>query len=340
METTSIQPKADILLVDDTPENLRVLSQILTMYGYKARAVPDGMLAISVAQSTPPDLILMDINMPGMDGFETCKRLKADERTQHIPVIFLSAMSEVEDKVKGFDAGGVDYITKPFQVDEVLARLETHLSICRLQSLLEDANNELAERLFELSQAQIEERMQRVLAETLVETVSAINLSLDYNEVLDLILNNMAKVVPHDASNIALLDEQNMVRVHRFRGYQEHGSDHYQRSLYVPLDHHQVWKKAYDCHCPVVVDDTHTMSSSDQIPQWKPIPELKWVRSHACVPILSKDKVMGFLNLDSEIPYFFTQEHVERMKIFADQRRWSDRGFQPAVPIGTGSTGV
>ena len=113
----------NILIVDDTPANLRLLTHMLTEHGYYARPVLDGAQALATAQTAPPDLILLDIRMPGMDGYVVCQRLKADEGTREIPVLFISALSETEDKVQAFAAGGVDYITKPFQLEEVLARI-------------------------------------------------------------------------------------------------------------------------------------------------------------------------------------------------------------------------
>jgi PAS domain S-box-containing protein len=124
---------ANILIVDDTPHNLRLLSQMLSEHGYQVRAALNGPRALAAVQATPPDLILLDIMMPEMDGYEVCNRLKADEHTRNIPVLFISALNETEDKVKGFGAGGLDYITKPFQLGEVLARVETHLKLSRLQ---------------------------------------------------------------------------------------------------------------------------------------------------------------------------------------------------------------
>ncbi len=135
MSDTSI--KGNILIVDDTPANLRLLSNMLTEQGYKVRAVVNGPMALKTTRAIPPDLILLDINMPDMNGYEVCEQLKADAETHDIPVIFISALDEVEDKVKAFTVGGVDYITKPFQFEEVLARVETHLALCRLQKELE-----------------------------------------------------------------------------------------------------------------------------------------------------------------------------------------------------------
>lgn len=128
--------KGNILIVDDTPANLRLLSNMLTEQEYKVRAVVNGQMALTTTRAIPPDLILLDINMPGMNGYEVCQRLKTDEATRAIPIIFISALDEVQDKVKAFTVGGVDYITKPFQFEEVLARVETHLSLCRLQKEL------------------------------------------------------------------------------------------------------------------------------------------------------------------------------------------------------------
>jgi signal transduction histidine kinase len=138
-------PAPNILVVDDTPENLQLLNGMLKGCGYKARPVPSGELALQAAKSDPPDLILLDINMPEMNGYEVCRRLKADPPLAAIPVIFISALNETMDKVKAFGLGGVDYITKPFQFEEVHARVETHLKLRRLQKELERQNRQLQE---------------------------------------------------------------------------------------------------------------------------------------------------------------------------------------------------
>ncbi len=144
---------ADVLVVDDTKENLRLLIRILAENGYKVRPVTNGNMAVTAAQIVPPDLILLDIMMPDMDGFEVCAELKKDPRTQDIPVIFISALDETSDKVRAFDEGGVDYITKPFEAGEVLARVNTHLTIRNLQKTLIMKNNALQEKNRQLQQA-------------------------------------------------------------------------------------------------------------------------------------------------------------------------------------------
>jgi phosphoserine phosphatase RsbU/P len=135
---------ASILVVDDTPANLQVLAGMLKDRGYRARPVPGGKLALSAARRDPPDLILLDINMPEMNGYEVCEHLKADDSLKGIPIIFISALTEQLDKVKAFATGGVDYITKPFQMEELHARVETHLKLRRLQLELEETNARLA----------------------------------------------------------------------------------------------------------------------------------------------------------------------------------------------------
>ncbi|OHE82505.1 MAG: hypothetical protein A2107_06780 [Verrucomicrobia bacterium GWF2_62_7] len=134
-----------ILIVDDTPENLQLLNGMLKGRGYKARPVPSGEMALRAAKSDPPDLILLDINMPEMNGYEVCRRLKGDPALAAIPVIFISALNETMDKVKAFGLGGVDYITKPFQFEGVHARVETHLKLRQLQKELEHQNQQLKE---------------------------------------------------------------------------------------------------------------------------------------------------------------------------------------------------
>ncbi|GAB4185622.1 MAG: hypothetical protein Fur006_24270 [Coleofasciculaceae cyanobacterium] len=129
-------PRANILIVDDTPDNLRLLSAILVKQGYEVGKALSGEMALKSASSAPPDLILLDILMPQMNGYEVCKQLKADRKTRDIPVIFISALDDVFDKVKAFTIGGVDYITKPFQEEEVLVRVQTHLNIQSLQKAL------------------------------------------------------------------------------------------------------------------------------------------------------------------------------------------------------------
>jgi two-component system, NtrC family, sensor kinase len=158
---------ATILVIDDTPTNLEVLYGALSSAGYEMLVEMDGESGIAQAQSNPPDLILLDVMMPGIDGFETCRRLKSHPVTHEIPVIFMTALAETESKVKGLNAGAVDYITKPFQHEEVLARVKIHLQIRRMTQTLAEQNSMLknfsahleqkvAERTRELQQTHVQ----------------------------------------------------------------------------------------------------------------------------------------------------------------------------------------
>jgi len=177
---------AEILIVDDIPANLKLLTDILTEEGYRVRPAGGGYLALRSVAIRLPDLILLDVKMPDMDGYEVCRRLKSDEKSRHIPVLFVSALDDTADKVKGFMAGGVDYITKPFQAEEVLARVEMHLALHRLQEQLEAQNT--------LLQMEIAERKR---AEEEKEKIEAQNRQLQKAESL----GRMAGAIAHHFNN-------------------------------------------------------------------------------------------------------------------------------------------
>jgi len=144
MEDSTVQPPVpSIMVVDDSPANLRLLTGMLKERGYKVRPVANGKFALQTAKHDPPDLILLDIIMPEMNGYEVCECLKADEQLSGIPVIFISALNETMDKVKAFKVGGVDYVTKPFQFEEVQARVATHLELRRQKRLIQESNEQL-----------------------------------------------------------------------------------------------------------------------------------------------------------------------------------------------------
>jgi len=135
--------KGDVFVVDDNPNNLALLAGILRAAGYKVRAANDGRRALQMVRALEPEIIMLDISMPGMDGFEVCRQIKEDEGLRDIPVIFISALDDVLDKVTAFKVGGVDYVTKPFQAEEVIARVETQLGLARLRRELEEKNRKL-----------------------------------------------------------------------------------------------------------------------------------------------------------------------------------------------------
>ncbi len=150
-----------VMLVDDTADNLRLLDEVLTDRGYAVRCFPRGPLAIAAAREQPPDLFLLDVNMPGMSGYQVCARLKQDPALASIPVIFLSALDETRCKVEGFRCGGADYITKPFEIEEVLARVQTQLELRRLHRQLEQQNAQL-DALVQMRTRQLAESQARL----------------------------------------------------------------------------------------------------------------------------------------------------------------------------------
>lgn len=167
--------KESILIVDDTPANLQLLAQILSELGYKVRMAQDGIMALMSIESSPPDLILLDIMMPKLNGYEVCSKLKASAQTKDIPIIFISALNEVFDKVKAFEVGGVDYITKPFQAQEVLARVEHQLQLRRLTQQLSERNAQL-EAANRALKDEIQERQQ--VEESLRSTLESLEVKV------------------------------------------------------------------------------------------------------------------------------------------------------------------
>jgi adenylate cyclase len=190
--------RRDILIVDDTPDNLRLLSTMLASHGYQVRKAINGNLALQGAKIAPPDLILLDINMPQMNGYEVCQKLKTSENTKDIPVIFISALDDVLEKVKAFKVGGVDYITKPFQVEEVLVRVENQLSLRSLQSKLQEQAKELHDRNYRLQQEIAERQRAEEEIRFLLETTRAIGESVDFHSALEVILHQVGETIGWD----------------------------------------------------------------------------------------------------------------------------------------------
>ena len=227
---------AKVMLIDDTPANLQLLTRMLQRQGYELRVFPRGRLALTAALETPPDLVLLDINMPEMDGYEVCRRFKQDERLADIPVIFISAYSETLDKVRAFECGGADYVTKPFEFEEVQARVKTHLELRQARLELKHQNERLQQRVddqvrdilaaeAEISQAQLAtilamsklaasrdddtgrhiERVQRYcrLLALRLRTVERLAATLD-----DAFINNLYHASPlHDIGKVAIPDD-------------------------------------------------------------------------------------------------------------------------------------
>ena len=189
---------AEILVVDDTPINLRLLINLLRENGYKVRPVPDGNLAIESVKKSQPDLILLDILMPNIDGYEVCQKLKSDPNTESIPVIFLSALNEGLDKAKAFQVGGADYITKPFQVEEALARVNHQLTLRSLQAELQQKNQQLTEQNARMKQEIRDRRQAEMEIRLLLVTTGAINRAPDLQSAFNNILKMICQTLQWD----------------------------------------------------------------------------------------------------------------------------------------------
>lgn len=208
-------PLGNILIVDDKPDNLRLLSTMLNEQGYETRGVISGPMALRAAQSSPPDLILLDIMMPQMNGYEVCTQLKVDEDTREIPVIFISAKDEVLDKVKAFAVGGVDYITKPFQFEEVLARIENHLTIRKLRNKLQFKNQLLQEEVNSRQAVEKALQEQNLLLQKEVSSRQAVEKVLQRQNIL------LQNEISNRQAVEKILKEQNTLLQEEIQGRQE-----------------------------------------------------------------------------------------------------------------------
>lgn len=185
--------KGKILAVDDTPASLRLLTDILKEEGYEVRSAISGELALRAAISNPPELILLDIRMPVMDGYEVCRRLKAEPATRDVPVIFVSAVSETSEKVQSFEMGAVDFVTKPYQRDELMARVRTHLELNRLRNHLEDL---VEERTAELRES--EKKLRLSLLESITALASIVEMRDPYTAGHQRRVAQLAVAIAHE----------------------------------------------------------------------------------------------------------------------------------------------
>lgn len=216
--------QAVVLIVDDVPENLHLLSAALSQRGYEVCIATNGAIALAQIQDIMPDLVLLDILMPELDGYETCERLKANPLTQKIPVVFISAVTEIIDKVKAFQVGGVDYITKPLQLDEALARIEHQLKLRSLQKRLEAQNLQLQQEVCERKQAEqalaklnadLEQQVQVRTAQlqlaydfeaTLKRITDRVRDSLDEHQILQTAVQELGRAIRAASCNVAVYD--------------------------------------------------------------------------------------------------------------------------------------
>jgi len=286
--------KIAILVVDDDEMNRLKLSYSLKKADFAVKLAENGEQALEIVQQKAFDLILLDVMMPGIDGFETCRRLKMGRTTREIPVLFMTALTDTEDKLKGFEVGAVDYITKPIHPEEVLARVNTHLRIRGLTQSLEEAYGQ--------------EQKRRQLSDTLRQVAKIVSSTLDQDEVLNLILDQLERVVTYHRASITLLFENKLIVA---AGRNKMGT--VVKGFTIPVDQYPLNATALQEKQPILVADVKTD------PRWQGVKHDVAIRSFINAPLLVQNRPIGLLGVSrsDEVPY--TNEDAQTVFAFAIQ---------------------
>lgn len=311
------QFKADILIVDDEPVNLKILLMALESQHYRVREAASGFEALETVRENRPDLVLLDIRMPGMDGYETCEALKTDDYSRDIPVIFISAEDDTRHKVRALEAGGADYVTKPFTFEEVLARIDVQLRISRQQKEIQRLREQDQKRIQQLHgeierRTEIEEieRQQRIFAEALSNMAATVNSILDLDEVLNRVLDNLQWVIPHDMAEIILFEGDQARLVSR----REDGQDGLQNDTVdlIASDLLALVTRVEHEETAIILD-----SSTDF--DWPDALDHEQNQTRVVAPVRAQGQLLGLLNVISYTPESYTPAQVDRLQAFANQ---------------------
>lgn len=258
--------KTTILIVDDHPDNLRLLAKMLESQGYVVRKSLTGKLALQTVHRIPPDLILLDINMPEMDGYEVCQKLKESEVTRHIPIIFISALNDIRDKIRGFEIGAQDYISKPFQELEVLARIKNQLLIQQQQQLLIEQNQKLEREVHERQLAEAEVRQLNInlergvqirtlqlqqslnLAATLKQISDRMRDCLDQNQILQMVVEALGNALEVNCCDAVLYHSDRLHSIMRYQWIQP-GYNFTQEQTFYPIDFSELYQQLRQKYC-------------------------------------------------------------------------------------------
>ena len=295
-----------ILVVDDNPNNLRLLTSILKGNGFVVRSVKDGQSALNSAIANPPDLVLLDIMMPGMDGYETCERIKADERIRDVPVIFVSALNESFDKVRAFASGGVDYVGKPFNNEELMARILTHISLRNARKNLEESNARLQREIRERERAEEKLRQQNEYLTALHQISIDLISHLDLEDQLQDLLRRAADLIGASDGFIHLYDaEKGELEIRyaiggfaEFLGFRTKPGEGLAG---------KVWQSGHS----IRIDDYRTWQNRLKKPRFDRI------RSIVGIPLGSKDRVEGVIGLgQTGEDKKFRDEEIEILEFF------------------------
>ncbi|MBN1878462.1 MAG: response regulator [Anaerolineae bacterium] len=288
-----------ILVIDDNSTNLSVITNILEAHDFEVLIGVDGEDGIKTAIAMQPDLILLDIIMPGIDGYEVCRRLKADAQTREIPVIFVTSMTQVNDKVQGFAVGAVDYLTKPLHEEEVLARIQTHLRIQDLSRSLRDANAVLSKRARQLE-----------IGSQIAQQVTSL---LDLDTLLAAVVKSIQEAFNYYFVGIWLLNGQHDALLLQANA-SSHGETQIKPDFSVALDTgRSILVRVYQTGAPYMVND---VTQSVHYLPWEVLAD---TRAELALPLRSNQEILGVLDIQSAFLDVFESEDVRAMQTLADQ---------------------
>lgn len=300
------QANHTILIVDDNRDNLAVLTYYLNSYGFRVLVARNGESALQKAQYVKPDIILLDVLMPGIDGFETCQRLKENRHTKDIPVIFMTALAEASDKVKGFQVGGVDYVTKPLQHEEILARVKTHLSIRDLTHNLQDQANQLQRMNTDL----VKRNIQLETSSQLGRQVTSI---LDLDELMVRVVELIQSQFNYYFVGIWLIEEQQGTVVLRAgAGSDEDILPPQSSQLSIDDTEYAVVSVSQSCN-------SYRANTIDHTAKLLPPNSLRQARSELTLPLRIGQESIGVLDILSNRPSEFLDEDIVVLQMLADQ---------------------
>jgi PAS domain S-box-containing protein len=309
--------KGSILIVDDDLSSLNTLSSLLTNQGYDVRGVPDGPMALTVTNSNPPELVLLDVKLPGMDGFEVCRQIKANEKESGIPVLFLSALDETADKIKGFNAGGLDFISKPFQAEEVLARVDTHLALSRLNRNLELLVEERTAELTESAEALTEQiAFERLIAELAARLAQVLPENID-TEIQE-ILGSLGQFLKSERAFLFQFtnDEKSLKNTHVWAA---EGFSPQSEIFELDLAPDIPWVARQICSGGVIIVGPRYARLPDEAQELQRQLERDGISSGFVVPIFVEGRSIGMFGLDTvEKAREYSAPLMERMRVLAD----------------------
>jgi len=299
---TKDPPREEILIVDDAQDNLNLLSAMLSRQGYRTQSVQSGDLALAAVQSALPDLILLDIMMPEMDGYEVCKRLKANESSRDIPIIFISALERTQDKIKGFAAGGVDFITKPFRLKEVLARVETHLALRKAQKDLHEQNVQLEREVAERVQAEQTLHRYAERLRVLHEIDQSILAARSPGTIAVAAISRVRQLIPCQRAMVMEIEETGQIKALATASSSTIGPGA-DVGVYREMFEEQSLKSGRVRG----VEDLATLSRRSPMLQAM---RAAGVRSYIVAPLFIHGELVGALNLEAAHPRAFSSDHI------------------------------